>query len=202
MAISSLLQDPNCRLHTLNLKNNSIRNEGATSLANSLARNNRLRELYLGGNPIDQSVYDVFSKILCDASSIYSLYSSNHTLNMLRLPEFPENAAEINERGNGMNKSQIAMKKILKYHPNFDIKPFFGWNMEGDGEQDLKALPYILDWFDRAVHILHWHDKAGKANIDRRKLDTIYQFANVMPLLFVPGLHIKEGKNNKRKRDE
>ena len=122
---------------------------------------------------------------------------------MLRLPEFPENVAEINnESCTWRNKSQIAMKKILKYHPNFDMEPFFGWNMEEDGEQDLKALPYILDWFDRAVHILHWHDKAGKANIDRRKLDTIYQFANVMPLLFVPGLHIKEGNNNKRKRDE
>ena len=46
------------------------------------------------------------------------------------------------------NKSHVAIRKILKYHPNIDMKPLF--ELDSDGEQTLKALPHVVDWFERA----------------------------------------------------
>ena len=78
------------------------------------------------------------------------------------------------------------MKKILKYHLHIDMEPFFEWNTEGEGERDLKALPYIMAWFERAKEAVA-DDKGGGASydIDERKLSVMYQFAQAMPLLFV-----------------
>ena len=78
-----------------------------------------------------------------------------------------------------------------------NMEPFFEWNMEGEGERDLKALPYIIEWFERAQGAVAWFERA---KVDERKLSAMYQFAKAMPLLFVPASHIKRG-NNKRKRD-
>ena len=51
------------------------------------------------------------------------------------------------------NKSYVAIKKILQNHPYYsnalDMEPFFEWNMEGEGERNLKALPYVIAWFDK-----------------------------------------------------
>ena len=95
-------------------------------------------------------------------------------------------------------KSQ-AIKKILKYHPNIDMEQLFEWNMEGDGERDLKALPYVVAWFDKAGEAVA-DDEEESVVVDVRKLSAIYQFAQEMPLLFVPvSQNIKNSK--KRKRD-
>ena len=80
-AIATLLADPNCNLQNLYLgQNNIINNESATTIANSLTNNKQLQQLYLYGNQIDQSIEDTFSNILCNTSSINSIYSSNHAL--------------------------------------------------------------------------------------------------------------------------
>ena len=80
------------------------------------------------------------------------------------------------------------------------MEPFFEWNMEGEGERDLKALPYIIAWFER-VHEVVVYDVDAETlwyEVVKRKLSAIYQFAQAMPLLFVPASHIK-GNENKRK---
>ena len=50
------------------------------------------------------------------------------------------------------NKRHVAIRKILRYHPNIDMEPFFEWDLEEEeeGEQTLKALPFVIDWFERA----------------------------------------------------
>ena len=54
--IAILLADPNCNLRHLSLSNNAIDNEVATTIANSLTNNTKLRALRLHMNPINQSV--------------------------------------------------------------------------------------------------------------------------------------------------
>ena len=68
--LATLLRDPNCNLHTLDLGGNNILNDGTSILANGLANNTKLRELWLRGNQIDQRVADNFNKLLCNATSI------------------------------------------------------------------------------------------------------------------------------------
>ena len=55
--------------------------------------------------------------------------------------------------------------------------------MEGEGERDLKALPHVIDWFDRATKAVVGDDMQ-RDYLDKEKLYTIYQFARAMPLLF------------------
>ena len=193
-AIATLLQDPNCNLHSLDLRDNI------------LFRAN-----------------DFFSRLLCNTSSINSIYSSNHTLENLSLYRYGSRGdselASLLKMNKGTNKSHVAIKKILKYHPNIDMEPLFEWNMEGEGERNLKALPYVIAWFERAQEAVagtvsdseESSVDEGEANgkskdcerykIDKRKLAVTYQFAQAMPLLFVPTSHMKGG-DNKRKRDE
>ena len=101
------------------------------------------------------------------------------------------------------NKSHVAIKKILQNHPYYsnalDMEPFFEWNMEGEGERDLKALPYVIAWFEKTTKAMVDAGMGGTYDIKKRKLTAIYQFAQAMPVLFVPASHIKMD-NKKRKR--
>ena len=200
-ALATLLRDPNCNLHTLHLGANAIDNVGANTLVKSLVNNTKLKALYINANPIDASVHDIFSKLLCNTSNINNIYSSNHSLGSLLLPQCKgEELASLLNMNDGTDESHIAMRKILKYHPSIDMEPFFEWNMEGEGERNLKALPYVIAWFERAREAdaddEGWEESY---NIGERKLSAIYQFAKAMPLLFVPVPHCKGG-DNKRKR--
>ena len=214
-----MLRDPNSNLRSLNLGGNAIGNEGTSSLANGLANNTKLRTLLLTNNPIDQGSVDTFARLLCNTSSINNIYSSNHTLENLYPWQVGYELRSLLNMNREADKSHVAIKKILKYHPSIDTEPFFEWNMEGEGERNLKALPYVIDWFDRARIAVsrsefklshnsaivaatdYWREVYG--NIHKMKLSAIYQFSQAMPLLFVPASHIKDfkGNQNKRKRD-
>ena len=195
----AFMSDPISNLHTLHLERNNIDNDDAAILANGLANNTKLRKLYLQNNPIDPSARNIFSKLLCNKSSINDTYLSNHSLEELSLPGRHSLAYLLDLNKGRNNKSHVAMIKILQYNRNIDMEPFFEWNMEGEGERDLKALPYIIDWFNKAGEMAA-REGIQCYHVDRRKLSAIYQFATSMPFLFVPASHVKvDGK--KRKRD-
>ena len=199
--IATLLRDPNCNLRRLELSaNRRINAEGATVLTNSLANNTTLRELWLLSNPIDSSAEDIFSRVLCNTSTIDNTYLSNHALEYLGIPLTEgDDLALLLQLNREANKSHVAIKKILNYHENIDMEPFFEWNTEGDGERNLKALPYVIAWFQRADEAVA--EDRESYDLDTTKLSAIYQFAHAMPLLFVPALHHTKGENNKRKRE-
>ena len=189
--IATLLEDPNCNIHTINLGENHIGNVGATALINSLANNTTLRNLYLQGNPIDPRYHagmlKIIAKLICNTASIRDTYSSNHTLEHLVLPQrtaVQETQFAFLRLNEDANKSHVAMKKILKYHLHIDMEPFFEWNTEGEGERDLKALPYIMAWFERAKEAVAEEERES-LGIEEKKLSAMYQFSQAMPLLFV-----------------
>ena len=198
-ALATLLTDPNCNLRILNLRYNAIGNEGLTAIENSLTNNNKLQKLYLAGNLIfDRSIVeDAFSNILCNASNINSLYASNHTLSEFELPWVGQHLASLLSMNSDTNKSHVAIKKILKYHPNIDMELLFEWDAEG--EQTLKALPYVMNWFERAS-VAVADDDEDQYNVDGRKLNMIFQFAKAMPLLLEGIATVKADR--KRKRSE
>jgi Ran GTPase-activating protein (RanGAP) involved in mRNA processing and transport len=199
-AIATSLIDPNCNLHTLNLECNAIDNEGATTIANSLTTNNKMKDLYLMGNQIDPSVNDEFSNILCNTTSINNIYSSNHTLETLSVGyRHGQQLASLLKLNNDTNKSHVAIKKILKYHPNIDMESLFEWGFEEDDEErTLKALPYVINWFEKVEEAMADDDE--EYGIEERKLSAIFQFAKAMPLLLEGISRIKADK--KRKRSE
>jgi len=193
-----LLIDPNCNLRVLHLDYNAIKYEGATTIANSLINNKKLQKLYLYGNPIDRSVQEVFSNVLCNTSSINNTYSSNHTLSDLQLSQVGQELSSLIDTNEDDNKSHVAIRKILKFHPNIDTEPLFEWDAEG--EHTLKALPYVMNWFERARVAVADEDEE-EYNIEGRKLSAIFQFAKTMPLLFEGISHIS-ADIKKRKRED
>lgn len=71
------------------------------------------------------------------------------------------------------DKKKVAMIKILDCHPHFDMKPLFEW--------DLKTLPFVVGWFERAESYCHDFE----VQIGKRKLSSIYQFIRGMPMMYV-----------------
>ena len=197
-ALAFLLEDPNSNICTLNLEMNRINVDGAIVIFNSLSKNNCLRHLYLGANPADSQedfpcTLNALERLLCNTSSINDTYASNHTLETVGLHHSPVKIVYLLRVNNHTNKGRVAMKKILKYHPNIDMEPLFEWDLEG--ELTLKALPYVIAWFDLAI-------KEALLNTDGEKLSAIFQFAKAMPLLFVPPSHVKKDDKKKQKRSD
>ena len=228
-ALATLLEDPNSNIQTLDLETNQIDNEGATAIADSLANNTTLKKLDLDQNQFDASVLGIFCTVLCNTSSVNDTHRSNHTLKKLVLldserGQHVDNLATVLNLNKGTNKRHVAIKKILKYHPNMDTEPLFEWDAdeEADGEQTLKALPYVIDWFKRAKEAVADEDRLTDDEdtdsedddnsvsddydycVDERKLSAIFQFAKAMPLLLEPISRIKvdDHRKHKRKRDE
>ena len=152
-----------------------------------------------------ETLYNLLVKIVCDTSSPLATYNSNHTLSRVNSRHWDESIRDRKELdallklNDITNKDHVAKRKILKYHPNIDMVPLFDWNKEGEGERDLKALPYVIAWFERAQVVEEYGDNDGIAT---KKLSAMYQFAKAMPLLFVPASHTKKVSNNKRKRNK
>ena len=202
-AIATLLEHTNCNIKLLSLETDQIGNEGATTIANSLANNTKLKRLYLGGNPFDASAVGIFCTVLCNASSVNDTYLSNHTLKDVLLSQVQQGQHEdhlssILRLNIGRNKSHVAIRKILKYHPNIEMEPLFEWDAEG--EQTLKALPHVVAWFERAEEAVADEDDNSTYHVEKKKLSAIFQFAKAMPLFFVQPSYIDEG-SKKRKRD-
>ena len=112
---TTLLEDPNSNICSLDLRENHIGNAGATAIANSLPNNNKLRSLYLvfdaEDNPIN-NVHGAFSKVLCNTSSVGDTYLSNHTLSFLEI-DMDDRLYVLLELNEDINKQHVA---IINYH--------------------------------------------------------------------------------------
>ena len=180
-SLATLLQDPSSSLCTLALDRNSIGNKGAIHLANALKSNTKLAELHLDNNhDIKRDGWDAFAQILCNTTNINSTYMSNHTL--LEVEEFgsevlPKDLSNLLILNSSSDDTRgIAMKKILQHHEHFDMQPFFEW--------EIKVLPHAVKWIDDAKTSVCEEDDGG--SIDARMLSVIFQYAQAMPVLFIP----------------
>ena len=174
--LASLLENPNSNLEHLHLFDNHVGDEGALIFANALATNRKLKELELWLAGITAKGWSSFPKVLCDTSSINTTFLSNHTLECLShnttgMPSDVVSLLALNRSSE--DKKEVAIKKIVKHHNQFDMQPFFEW--------DLKVLPLAVSWFERARSVVN--DEAG---IGKRKLSVIYQFIRAMPEVYEP----------------
>ena len=88
---------------------------------------------------------------------------------------YPQDVKQLLALNEQTDKHDVAIKKILKYHPDFDVEPFFEWN--------LKALPLVLSWFERARGM----SAESEEEIQKRQLSTMYNFVRGMPLEAIDG---------------
>jgi len=174
-SIATLLQDPNSNVENVSLlwnnlgtrlpsDDNVINDDCARILAQALVGNNKLTCLDLRRSSITKPGWNAFSNILSNCS--------NHTLSSFGpdygTPFVPDN-----------------LSTLLELNRAVDMEPLFELDTEGD-ERKPKALPYVIDWFDRHVRESTKDEEVVKGSIEARKLSAIFQFARAMPLKFVP----------------
>jgi len=177
-ALATLLADNDGNLEYLGLRDNSrIDNNCANILAKSLTYNRKLKLLLLSDNSaITHRGWDAFSAVLCNTSSVNNTYLSNHTLHSFGNVNLPPKLSVLLEVNFVAGNKGAAIRKILLHHAHLDMTPFHV-------QWDLKALPFAVNWFDKARGYAQNEDES---NINSRKLTAVYQFARAMPMLFVP----------------
>jgi len=197
-AVATLFDEQTFNVQKLSLHVNRIGIEGVTAIINRLGNNSSLDRLNLDHDLVDQNL---FSNLICNTSSINSIYSSNHVLESIWSSPKAVGAklSSLLTLNKNTNKSHVAVKKILLYHPIIDVESLFDWDMEVD--RSLKALPFLVSWFQMVVEALADEEDYGNYRVAQMKLSAIYQFAKATPLLFVPSPTIKKN-DNKRKRDD
>ena len=91
------------------------------------------------------------------------------------------------ENNRNKDKNKVAMFKILKFHNHLSMVPFYEW--------DLKVLPVAIKWFDTAL--THFQTHNDQKVIEMKKLSSIFEFARMLPMYFVPVPNVQT--RNKRK---
>ena len=197
--LANFLKDEGCQLQTLCLSNNQIDDTCTSLLVDALVKNNKLETLKLYGNDVTHNGLGPFVQVLCNTTTISHTYNSNHTLSSIgydgEVLSEVEGLLYYLRLNRSQDKNDVATEKIIVNHNHFEMEAFFGWDSKGDS---LKALPFVMDWFDRAEEV----DEEDECEVPKKKLDAIYQFAQAMPLLFVPASIKTKVNDKKRKQDD
>ncbi len=164
--VSTLLQDQTCNVVCLHLNDIPINEECAILFANALKNNRTLEQFRFERHEqrfMGRISYNAFANALCDPTSINTIQASNHALKVLGHEMIPnikiQRHLAFNNRS--VDKKEVAIYKILRYHKRFDVSSLFEW--------ELKFLPIAVNWFDSAG-----------VNLDLHKIDVIYQFILAM----------------------
>ena len=110
---STVLESPYSALKRLILWGNSNNDDILIALANSLANNNKLKQLLVAVSNITCG-WAAFSQVLCNSSSIIDTYRSNHTLEKLCEPGYEDGLPEDLRSLLRLNREKIVQ---AKQHP-------------------------------------------------------------------------------------
>jgi len=157
-ALSSLLRSPAAALTHLNVEISDLNNDHVSFIAKRLMSGNKnVTTLIMCDQNFEGCISDLedeedisvksldlnpFSSLLCDASSIRSIYSSDHTLVNIYtcvsgyfigdhydqcVNNFPQYVTDLLELNKNKNKDQVIRQKILRYYfakSKFDLSEF------------------------------------------------------------------------------
>ena len=150
-ALSNILQHPNSSLLDLSLaafNQTTINDEVAISFANALINNESLKTLGFGGNSNNNTItargWTALANMLCNKSSLESIYNSNHTVTNIGHYGIPNDLASYLRMNENDNKHEVARQKILKYHFADGDE-----NIEKFVEMELAIIPYAIAWIGR-----------------------------------------------------
>eukprot|EP00985_Skeletonema_marinoi_P022970 scaffold14929_cov154-Skeletonema_marinoi.AAC.12 len=202
-SLSTLIQSERSTLKDLSLHSMRIDDDGISILADALTNNTSLETLFLDLHGSTSAGSNIFSRLLCDTSSINNIYLSNHTLQTIGWSDqFIDEGKyfSLNRQGkqlNPINRRLVPMCKILIHHPDLaDMKPFYKWK--------LKFIPVIADWFRSARGCKGFFEESIET-FQRRQLSAMYRFIRGVPMLVADGYwsqQLKQVRVKKRQFEE
>lgn len=197
VSLARLLRSQESNVEWLYLGRNSIDNDSAIILADSLKNNTKLKQLALGGNNITTPGWSAMLQLVCNCSSIDGAMESNHSLNDLGMlptdlingviPALGVDGTNLLRESLCMNRTSnkmlVARRKILWSHARGNL------NL-GDSSITNGAMPPILAWIgndsnETHVNLIQYHRPSlPKAMIDTIRLDSFYRILRSMPDLY------------------
>jgi len=166
MALSTILHRPTSGITQLILQGNvTMEDNILIGFANAIVGNSRLETLYLE-NYQSRATYigvNVLIQVLCNASSIESIYTSNHTLKNIggRIGDFDLSPyLDLNKLE---SKAAVVRQKIIQYYFMNGDK-----NKEEFLDMELNMIPHVIAWM----------------GMDDSGLSLLYNFTHSMPSLF------------------
>lgn len=136
-------------LMELCLESCNLDDVGACFIVMALAGYSSLKELDLSSNDDITGInWEDIVHLICDTTSIGSIYSSNHTFQKLSIDHlaFPEDVASLLTLNQNKEKVEVARQKILKYHFSDG-----GDNASAFAQMSEVLLPFALEWIGRTV---------------------------------------------------
>ena len=125
----------------------SISTIGWQALFNSLQNpNSSIEVLNIRENHIDDEAFTALANILCNKSSVNSIYTSNHTLRGINYTT-PGDIELLLILNWNSNKADVAREKILVFHFHNGSS-----NFQDFANMDTKALPRAIAWIGRDVY--------------------------------------------------
>ena len=144
MALSTLLQG----LEKLRLESVNMNDVTVIGFANALVNNTETKTLQLGytGSRVTLRGWKALASVLCNKSSIDSIYRSNHTLQDVGwINNRPDDLVSYLELNKNDNKFEVARQKIIQQHflrgDNINIDEFL--------DMDVEVLPRAIAWIGR-----------------------------------------------------
>ena len=171
ISIASLLRNPNSCLEQLRLGDvydngvNGVNiDDAVVAYARELVNNSSLKYLSFGNiNVVTASGLNALSTLLCNKADINSIYTSNHTLQIVVSSRGSRELSSYLKLNRNGNKAEVARQKIIRYHFTNGED-----NMQEFADMELGLLPHALGWMCR--------NDTG--------LSLLYQLVRSMPSLF------------------
>ena len=204
-SLSALLQSQRSTLKELSLNHMEVCDDWMSILAEALTNNTKLQSLLLDILGLENCVAmkNTFSKLVCDTSSINSIYLSNHTLQSISWHDEFIDGAKYYQLNRWRQKLEpeyhglCPMIKILINYPDLaEMEPFYQWK--------LKFLPMIAGWFQKAGDARAYFGESFK-KFRRREVSAVYKFIRGVPQLVVNGYwsqRLKQARLKKRRLEE
>ena len=169
--LSQCLRNPDSALETLKFRDNcyddeEVVAEGLAAILRALEGNSTLKELDIGYDSddalfIDNWVWELFDRVLCDKTSIVNTYTSNHTLCEFMIygyfRDFRDEGgySEVQEHVDNLlllngndNKGEVARQKILEHHFADESAD----NINAFGSMPESVLVHAIEWIGRDEH--------------------------------------------------
>jgi len=138
--------------------------DAVVAYARELVNNSSLKYLSFGNiNVVNASGLNALSTLLCNKADINSIYTSNHTLQIVVSSRGSRELSSYLKLNRNGNKAEVARQKIIQYY-------FINGedNMQEFVDMELRVLPHALGWMCR--------NDTG--------LSLLYQLVRSMPSLF------------------
>ena len=130
----------------IGLEGGGVNDEVLIKVASVLANNSSLKKLSFVGRDLTDVGWSAIENLLCNKSSIETIYDSNHTLaDGMIVGAAPPRVGLLFKLNKGNDKEDVARQKIIQYH----FLEGNGCNLHEIMKMDVELIPHVIGCFGK-----------------------------------------------------